>query len=97
MTAADPTLSKENLSFYHNNKGLALYQSAVMIGDSLYECIKEYDAAIEKSDNNADNYFNRGNARLQQQDFELAHDDFDKGIQLDPNNAKLYHAKGLAF
>jgi len=24
-TAADASLSKENLSFYHNNKGLALY------------------------------------------------------------------------
>lgn len=68
-----------------------------MIGDSLYECIKEYDSAIEKSENNAENYFNRGNARLQQQEFELAHADFDKGIQLDSNNAKLYHAKGLAF
>lgn len=64
LTAADPSLSKENLSFYHNNKGLALYQAAIMIGDSLYECIKEYDSAIEKSENNAENYFNRGNARL---------------------------------
>ena len=53
------------MSFYHNNKGLALYQAAVLIGDSMYECIKEYDSAIEKNETNAENYFNRGNARLQ--------------------------------
>ena len=63
-TAADPSLSKENLSFYFNNKGLALYQAAILIGDSLYECIKEYDEAIKLNEGNAENYFNRGNARL---------------------------------
>jgi len=68
-----------------------------MVGDSLYECLKEYDSAIEHNESNAENYFNRGNARLYQQDYDQAHEDFDKGIFLDQNNAKLYHAKGLAF
>lgn len=46
---------------------------------------------------NPDNYFNRGNVYLNRSDFVNAHRDFDQAIQLDDNNAKFYHAKGLAF
>ena len=31
------------------------------------------------------------------EEFEEAHEDYDKAIMLDPSNAKLFHAKGLAF
>jgi len=29
--------------------------------------------------------------------FDEAHDDYDLAIELDPNNAKLWHSKGLTY
>ena len=59
--------------------------------------LEEYQKAIEYNDSNADNYFNRGNVRLNEENFELAHQDFEAAIEREDRNAKFYHAKGLAF
>ena len=57
----------------------------------------EYEAAIELNPSNADNYFNRGNVKLNQELFNEAHSDFENAIQREERNAKFYHAKGLAY
>ena len=57
----------------------------------------EYQEAIVNNPNNADNYFNRGNVRLNEENFLAAHEDFEMAIQLEDRNAKFYHAKGLAY
>jgi len=31
------------------------------------------------------------------QEFEKAHNDYDKAIELEPNNPRFWHSKGLAF
>lgn len=87
--------SKENLSFYHKNLGLALYH----IPDMMDRALEEYEKAIDCNKDNADNYFNRGNVRLNQNppQFDLAHQDFEAAIQREDRNAKFYHAKGLAY
>ena len=61
------------------------------------EAKRDYDDAIKLNQDNADNYFNRGNVYLNQSDFKKAHKDFDRAISLENNNAKFHHAKGLAF
>ena len=55
----DPERSEENLSFYHKNLGLALYHQ----GD-MENALGQYELAIGKNAMNADNYFNRGNVKL---------------------------------
>ena len=57
----------------------------------------DYDLAIDKNPENADNYFNRGNVHLSEGEFDNAHMDFDTAIDKERLNAKYYHAKGLAF
>ena len=84
--------SCENLSFYHKNLGLALYHSG-----EYARAFNEYQKAIELNDENADNYFNRGNVHLNEQNFEEAHADFECAIQREDRNSKFYHAKGLAY
>ena len=85
---------KENLSFYHKNKGLALYHQGDMDGAE-----KQFQDAINLNPQNADNYFNLGNVHLslEEPNFNEAHENFDESIKLDKGNAKMYHAKGLAF
>ena len=84
--------SLENLSFYHKNLGLALYHQG-----EYGRALEEYQTAIGHNDANADNYFNRGNVRLNEENFELAHADFEAAIAREDRNAKFYHAKGLAY
>jgi tetratricopeptide (TPR) repeat protein len=88
----DLKIGTENLSFYYNNRGLAKYHLS-----QFDDAIEDFNDAINKNYQNSENYFNRGNVRLHQENFELAHEDYDKAIMLDPSNAKLFHAKGLAF
>ena len=88
----DPERSEENLSFYHKNLGLALYHQ----GD-MDNALGQYELAIGKNGMNADNYFNRGNVKLNQELFDEAHADFERAIQIEERNAKFYHAKGLAY
>jgi Tfp pilus assembly protein PilF len=60
--------------------------------------MKDYNDAIAAvNGTNAENFFNRGNVYLNQEQFDQAHEDFNQAIQLDKNSAKLYHAKGLAY
>ena len=69
-------LSKEYLSLFLNNKGLALYHT-----NQLDEAIQDYNEAINcVNGTNPENFFNRGNVYLRQQDFPKAHDDFDTAI-----------------
>lgn len=86
--------NKENLSFYHKNKGLALYHQGDMDGAE-----KQFLDAINLNPQIADNYFNLGNVHLSREEpnFNEAHENFDESIKLDKGNAKMYHAKGLAF
>ena len=88
----DGARSRENLSFYYKNLGLAFYHQGDMVS-----ALDAYEQAIRCNATNADNYFNRGNVRLNEENFELAHKDFETAIELENQNAKFYHAKGLAF
>lgn len=58
-----------------------------------------FEEAIHHHPENADNYFNLGNVYLSylQPNFEMAHRNFDKALELEPHNSKLHHAKGLAY
>lgn len=59
--------------------GLALYHM-----NQCEEAIKHYDIAIEcVNGTNAENFFNRGNVHLREENFRQAHADFDKAISLD--------------
>jgi len=42
--------------------------------------LEEYQNAIRHNDMNADNFFNRGNVRLNEENFEMAHEDFESAI-----------------
>jgi tetratricopeptide (TPR) repeat protein len=55
----ESTQKRENLSFYNNNKGLALYHDK-----KFPDAMEAYDEAIALNELNAENYFNRGNVRL---------------------------------
>lgn len=50
--------SRENLSFYHKNLGLALQHL-----EQYDAALEEYEKAISYNEYNAENYFNRGNVR----------------------------------
>lgn len=60
---------------------------------------KEFLDAIHLNPTNADNYFNLGNVHLSREipNFDAAHENFDEALRLEKGNAKLYHAKGLAY
>lgn len=93
QTAGEIGGSKEYLSLYLNNRGLAHYHTR-----SYEDAMKDYNDAIAAvNGTNAENFFNRGNVYLNQEQFDQAHEDFNQAIQLDKNSAKLYHAKGLAY
>ena len=88
----DKERSKDNLSFYYKNQGLAYYHQ-----DRMTEAKTFFDLAIAENRSNPDNYFNLGNVLLNQGDFPAAHMNFDIAIDKDRSNAKFYHAKGLAY
>jgi tetratricopeptide (TPR) repeat protein len=76
-----------------NNRGLAYYHLK-----NFTDAIKDFDDAIAAVyGTNSENFFNRGNVYLNMEEFKLAHGDFDEAISLNKNEAKLRHAKGLAF
>ncbi|MBW4448485.1 MAG: tetratricopeptide repeat protein [Spirirestis rafaelensis WJT71-NPBG6] len=56
----------------------------------------KYDEAIRQHPNNAEVYFDRGNARLAQKDFQGAIADYTEFLRLEPNNPKVYANRGLA-
>lgn len=47
-----------------------------------------YDAILALRENETDAYFLRGNARLEQGNYQAAKEDFDKIVELEPNNYK---------
>ncbi len=59
--------------------------------------MSDYEEAILNNPDDAEIYFNIGNVHLSRQQFELAHELFDKAIEIDGRNAKFYQAKGLTF
>ncbi len=56
----------------------------------------KYDEAIRQHPDNTEVYFDRGNARLAQKDFQGAITDYTEIIRLEPNNPKVYANRGLA-
>lgn len=80
---------------HYNNRGLAFYH----IND-LESAKKDFDDAIKLDPNDPTIVFNRGNVFLnweKTRQYELAHKDYDRAIELSRGNAKFWHAKGLAF
>ena len=71
---------KETLSFYLNNKGLALFNLEQPDG-----AMSDYEEAILNNPDDAEIYFNIGNVHLSRQKFELAHELFNKAIEILPS------------
>ena len=46
----------------------------------MHGALIQYEKAIEYNGMNADNYFNRGNVRLNEENFDMAHSDFEAAI-----------------
>jgi tetratricopeptide (TPR) repeat protein len=63
----------------------------------MHDALTQYEHAIEYNPATADNYFNKGNVMLNQEEFDKAHENFDEAIKREERNPKYYHAKGLAF
>ena len=85
---------------HYNNRGLANYHI-----NKLDDAKKDFDQAIELDPNDPTIIFNRGNVYLNWdtdgmgggKQYEKAIADYDHAISIAPNNAKLWHAKGLAY
>lgn len=82
---------------HYNNRGLAHYHN-----NSLQKAKDDFDKAKEIDPNDPTIYFNRGNVFLNWDkgdgpDYENALRDYEMAISLAPNNAKLWHSKGLAY
>ena len=58
------------------------------------ESIKFYSEAIKRDPNNGTYFLNRAAAYTKLMDFDRAHSDCEKGLKLDPENAKGYYRKG---
>ena len=58
---------------------------------SLEDGIKSFDNAIEINPNDAEAYFNRGNAKKAFLDHQGAILDFDKAIEINPDNEEFYN------
>ena len=56
-----------------------------------------YQAGQHKLSIDGKDYEDEKKKELREKEFMRAHQDFDYAIELDPTNAKLYHAKGLVF
>ena len=58
--------------------------------------MEKLDYYISKNPPIAGPYFSRGMARLQNNDFQGAIEDFDNAIKIEDNNAKFYKYRGMA-
>ena len=88
-------ITAEQSSVHYNNRGLAHYHI-----NKQEEAKADFDMALDKDPHDSTIYFNRGNLFLNwepQQRFEDAHKDYDTAVSIAPNNAKLWHSKGLAY
>ena len=59
--------------------------------------IEDYDEAIHLNSNDAEAYFNRGNAYHNLNKKKRAIEDYDKAIHLNPNDAEAYFNRGNAY
>ena len=57
--------------------------------------IRDFDKAIQLKPDHADAYFNRGNAKLDLEQYTAAINDYDKAIQLKPDLAEAYINRGV--
>lgn len=88
-------LTIEPSAVHFNNRGLAFYHI-----NRLYEAKEDFDKAIQIDPHDPTVIFNRGNVFLIWQPhkrFQEAHQDYDRALEIAPGNAKLWHAKGLAY
>lgn len=87
-------ISLEETAVHLNNRGLTFYHI-----NRLEPAKNDFDKAIELNSNDPVIFFNRGNMFLnwEPKNYVMAHRDYDRALRIDPNNSKLYHAKGLAF
>ena len=79
---------------HYNNRGLAHYHM-----NDLKAAEADFNEAMTIDPHDPTIYFNRGNVYLNQDpaSFERAHEDYEHAISIAPNNAKLWHSKGLAY
>lgn len=78
-----------------NNRGLALYH----MGKS-DEALFSFNEALIFDDSDPTIWFNRGNLHLsmrQEENIELAIQDYDQACIISPANPIFFHAKGLAM
>jgi tetratricopeptide (TPR) repeat protein len=59
--------------------------------------IEDYDEAIRLNPNDAEAYFNRGNAYHNLNKKKRAIEDYDKAIRLNPQFAETYHNRGTTY
>ena len=59
--------------------------------------IEDYDEAIRLNPNEAEAYFNRGNAYHNLNKKKRAIEDYDKAIRLNPQFAEAYHNRGTTY
>ncbi|HEY5534189.1 MAG TPA: trypsin-like peptidase domain-containing protein [Ignavibacteria bacterium] len=83
--------------FYPYDKELFLDWGAVLIQNKSYDdAIKILSTVIDKFDNYADAYINRGIANLNKSRPKIAIQDFNKAIELSPQNISGYYYRGFA-
>ena len=59
--------------------------------------IRDYNDTIELSPEDADAYYNRGNAYLAKDNFDAAIRDYNDTIELSPEDADAYNNRGVAY
>ena len=60
------------------------------------EAIHAYSEALRLEPDDADAYYNRGNARWAKGDLDGAMRDYDEALRLEPDDASAYHNRGVA-
>jgi len=79
---------------------LGLLYSVFSTGDraaNLLKAVAAFGEAIRLNPKNANAYAHRGNAYLDQGDYDKAIADYNKAIRLDPNNAEAYKNRGFDY
>jgi hypothetical protein len=69
----------------------------VILGKREFDQAREFNAAIELNPDNADAYFNRGDAYDEIGEYEKAIADYSKAIELKPGDALAYFNRGNAY
>lgn len=69
----------------------------ISLGKREFDWAREFDKAIELNPDNADAYFNRGDAYGEIGEYEKAIADYSKAIELKPSDASAYFNRGDAY